>query len=234
MQKEQIIQKIEESIKNREELSPFLFTGTDLEKLNYDVSQLISDIFTHFGEDKNNLFKISDSSETIKVKDIRTYLERSFIKTNSIFQIFLIENISRLTDESSNAMLKFLEEPGFGNLVFLTNSGENKVLDTILSRVQHTVTGKTLLPVFDEKYYMFLENFYFEKDFYLFSYFYREKLEKDDYILFLQTFIYFIEKNLVLTQYIDLVYNTLNQIISQPVVAKYQVDKILLRLKTKD
>lgn len=233
MQKEQIIAKIEESIKRREELSPFLFTGTDLEKLNYDISQLISDIFSHFGEDKNNLFKISDSPESIKVKDIRTYLERSFIKTNSIFQIFLIENISRFTEESSNAMLKFLEEPGFWNLVFLTNSGENKVLDTILSRVQHIQTWKTLLPIFDEKYYMFLENFYFKKDFYLFSYFYREKLEKDDYILFLQTFIYFIEKNLVLTEYIDLVYNTLNQIISQPVVAKYQVDKILLRLKSK-
>lgn len=233
MQKELIISKIEESIKNREELSPFLFTWTDLEKLNYDVNQLISDIFIHFGEDKNNLFKISDSTESIKVKDIRIYLERSFIKTNSKFQIFLIENISRLTEESANAMLKFLEEPGFWNLVFLTNAWENKVLDTILSRVQQIQTWKTLLPFFDEKYYMMLENFYFRKDFYLFSYFYREKLEKDDYVIFLQTFIYFIEKNLVLTEYIELVYNTLNQIISQPVVAKYQVDKILIRLKSK-
>lgn len=233
MQKELIISKIEESIKNREELSPFLFTWTDLEKLNYDVNQLISDIFIHFWEDKNNLFKISDSTESIKVKDIRIYLERSFIKTNSKFQIFLIENISRFTEESSNAMLKFLEEPGYWNLVFLTNAWENKVLDTILSRVQQIQTWKTLLPFFDEKYYMMLENFYFRKDFYLFSYFYREKLEKDDYVIFLQTFIYFIEKNLVLTEYIELVYNTLNQIISQPVVAKYQVDKILIRLKSK-
>lgn len=233
MQKELIISKIEESIKNREELSPFLFTWTDLEKLNYDVNQLISDIFVHFWEDKNNLFKISDSTESIKVKDIRIYLERSFIKTNSKFQIFLIENISRFTEESSNAMLKFLEEPGFWNLVFLTNAWENKVLDTILSRVQQIQTWKTLLPFFDEKYYMMLENFYFKKDFYLFSYFYREKLEKDEYVIFLQTFIYFIEKNLVLTEYIELIYNTLNQIISQPVVAKYQVDKILIRLKSK-
>lgn len=226
-----IIELIEKSIKNNEEISPFLFTASDLEKLNYEIWNFIEDIFLHFQQDKNNLFKLVDDKESIKVKDIRNYLERAFIKTDSLFQIFFIENIARLTEESWNAMLKFLEEPGIWNIVFLTNSWENKILETILSRVRHINAENSLLPVFDEKYYMYLENFYFEKDFYIFSYFYREKLEKEDYVLFLKTFIYFIEKNLVLWEYLDEIYDTLDQILSRPIVAKYHVDKILLKLK---
>lgn len=226
-----IIDSISLALEKNDEIAPFLFTWSDLEKLNYEVLEFISKLFLDFWVNKNNLFKISDNGETIKVKDIRFYLEKSFIKTDSLFQVFYIENVSRLTEERANAMLKFLEEPWVWNIVFLTNSWENKILETILSRVKLINTKENISSIYDEKYYMYLENFYFEKDFYIFSYFYREKLEKEDYILFLKTFLYFIEKNLVLVEFVDEIYDTLNQIISQPIVAKYHVDKILLKLQ---
>lgn len=229
--KSNIIDKIEKSIKNKEEISPFLFIWNDLEKINSDLENIIFQIFSHFWEDKNNFFKLKDDWNSIKVKDIRIYLERSFIKSNSLFQIFFIENISRFTDESANAMLKFLEEPWIWNIIFLTNSWENNILETIISRVQLIQISNNSQIFYDDKYFSMLENFVSNNDFYIFSYFYKEKLDKEDYVLFLKTLIYFIEKKLVFRELLDLVYETLNSIISQPIMPKYHVDKILLKLE---
>jgi len=85
--------------------------------------------------------------------------------------------------------------------------------------------------LYDEKYFDMLEKLAYNKDFYIFSYFYKEKLEKEDYVLFLKTLIYFIEKKLIFRELLDLIYETLNSIISQPIMPKYHVDKILLKLE---
>jgi len=41
-----------------------------------------------------------------------------------------------MTTQAANACLKFFEEPGEGNIIFLTSASESGILDTILSRVQ--------------------------------------------------------------------------------------------------
>lgn len=128
-------------------------------------------------------------------------------------------------------MLKFLEEPWIWNIIFLTNSWENNILETIISRVQLIQISNNSQIFYDDKYFSMLENFVSNNDFYIFSYFYKEKLDKEDYVLFLKTLIYFIEKKLVFRELLDLVYETLNSIISQPIMPKYHVDKILLKLE---
>ncbi len=50
------------------------------------------------------------------------------------YKIVLIENIERLNDEGSNALLKTFEEPTDGVFIFATCSNKNKLLSTILSR----------------------------------------------------------------------------------------------------
>jgi DNA polymerase III gamma/tau subunit len=52
-----------------------------------------------------------DSNEKIKINELREFILKSTIKPPFQFQIFLIEDISRMTLESSHACLKFLEEP---------------------------------------------------------------------------------------------------------------------------
>ncbi|NCO31472.1 hypothetical protein GW891_01280 [bacterium] len=47
----------------------------------------------------------------MKIKEIKSFVEYSNSKSPFKFQIFFIENISRLTPTSSNSLLKFFEEP---------------------------------------------------------------------------------------------------------------------------
>jgi hypothetical protein len=41
-----------------------------------------------------------------------------------------------MTLQASNSLLKFFEEPGKQNIIFLSAKSESGILDTILSRVQ--------------------------------------------------------------------------------------------------
>lgn len=101
-------------------------------------------LLQQFQIDKNSLFVLEDTGESIKIEEIRKFLSSANEKPRFLFQVFIIENISRLTLQSANACLKFLEEPGFGNIIFLTNQSEAEVLDTILSRVQTIRSEKNL------------------------------------------------------------------------------------------
>jgi len=92
--------------------------------------------------DDNNYadFKIIDgANQVIKVSDIEN-LQFFFQNTSSeksgkmIYIINLLENSNR---ESLNAILKFLEEPQENVYAFITTANEDKLLPTILSRVQH-------------------------------------------------------------------------------------------------
>ena len=73
---------------------------------------------------------------TAQDKDLKEFLSNSNQKPRFKFQVFFIENISRFTLKSANSCLKFFEEPKFGNIIFLSNTSEAGILDTIISRVQ--------------------------------------------------------------------------------------------------
>lgn len=91
-------------------------------------------------------FKLLNGQEkNIKVSDIES-LQSFFQNTSTerngkmIYIIHLLENSNK---EALNALLKFLEEPKQNVYAFITTQNEEKLLPTILSRLQHL----KLLPI---------------------------------------------------------------------------------------
>jgi DNA polymerase III subunit gamma/tau len=78
-----------------------------------------------------------DGASNNSVDDIRELRETvSYAPTHGRYKIYLIDEVHMLTKQAFNAMLKTLEEPP-PHVVFLFATTEpNKILDTILSRVQ--------------------------------------------------------------------------------------------------
>ena len=225
--------KIIEKIKNGEELSPFLFVAKNQELLNKKVETLALNIFNYFKIPKINLIKLEDNGEKVKISEIKEFIKKSELKNPYWFQIFLIENISRFTLQAANACLKFFEEPGKQNIIFLTNSQEFWILETILSRVQIINLNKEVL--FSKKeenqfYFNLLDNYLKNKNSEIFAYFFRNKLEKEELIDFLENLILYAKKNFVFLDLLEEIDEDINLIKSNNLNARGIVDKYLLSL----
>jgi DNA polymerase III gamma/tau subunit len=72
---------------------------------------VIEKLFTRFEVDRHHIHILKDDGESIKIEGVRKFIQQSNLRSSGKFQIFVIENISRLTLQSANASLKFLEEP---------------------------------------------------------------------------------------------------------------------------
>ena len=208
---------------------PILFIWPDI---NNKVSSLIDDLFKDYGLDFWSIFKLVDDGEKIKISTIRDFISKWDLTPSFLFQVFLVENISRLTLESSNSCLKFLEEPWVWNIIILTNKSESQVLDTILSRVRVFDIWWSSFNVKSEFYYDMIDDFLNKKNTSLVSYFFDDKkLSKQEYISFLDTFISYIKSNPDYTYLLDQVYDSMNLILNNNVLPKYEIDKILLKIK---
>lgn len=229
--KENIKIIIKNKIIKKEEIPPFLFVWDDLVRLDYEIRNITKELFEEFKIDKNNLWVIEDNWESIKIEEARILQERSFKKANFIFQIFHIKNISRLTPQAANSLLKFFEEPWFGNIIFLTNTSESNVLETILSRV-HTVNVFSNV-IFEKNniYRNMIDDYINNNKIDILSYLMNEKLEKKDYILFLKNIIFYIKEKSIYVDLLDEIEDSINKIEKNNVLAKYQLDKILLMMK---
>lgn len=224
--KENIISQINKG----EKISPFLFLGKNPELLNSQVKNLWIGILKHFEIPNNYMYLSEDDWKNIKIKDIKEFVEFSNSKPPYKFQIFLIENISRFTIQAWNSMLKFFEEPDITNIIFLTNTWESWILDTILSRVQTIDLWWQSLIKKDNFIYSMLEKYILNKNTEILSYYFRNKLEKQDYINFLENLIIYSKENLVLINYLTQIDEDINAIKQNNVNAKYIVDKWLLRI----
>ena len=228
---EKIKTNILEKIKLEQEISPFLFIGENLELLNQKIENLAQEILEELNIPKINIFKLEDNSEIIKVKEIKDFLQITDSKTPYRLQIILIENFSRANPQSQNSCLKKFEEPWLKNLIFLTNKSESSILETILSRVQ---TKKINLNITENKnnfYYELLKTSLKEKNpKNLISYFFKNKLEKEDYISFLETLIKYSKENFVFIDYLDEIFEDLEMIKTNNLLAKITTDKWILRI----
>jgi DNA polymerase-3 subunit delta' len=108
----------------------------------------------------------NDYGESIKIEQIRVYLERS--KLRSFFgakKIFIIRNIEHLTLEGANAFLKMLEEPAGDSLLLLTTAVLEKVLDTVKSRCHlmyfHPQAANDLIAQLRKNYTMNEQSYHF-------------------------------------------------------------------------
>ena len=230
--KDNLLTDIQSKIKKGEEISPFLFLSNNLEILDAKINSLALEFLESHNISKTQIFSLKDDGESIKIKDMKVFLEKSHRKSSFDFQIFLIENISRMTLKASNAALKFLEEPWVWNIVFLTNSWEAWILDTILSRVQSVQVWSSKQSSFRQDYYDLLSSYFSHKDTKIISHFFSEKLDKSDYIDFLKTLIYFARKNpkTLSNSVLSELEEDINLVQRNNLLPKYVVDKYLLRI----
>ena len=210
---------------------PILFLWWNDEMLNKEINDICLKLFSDFEVDKNSFYKLENNDEKIKISQVREFISKSSVKSSFKFQIFLIENISRMNTEWFNASLKFLEEPGVWNIVFLTNKSESWVLDTILSRVviiNLDINTKSQKNEFFDK---MINDYTNKKNLNLISYFFNDKkIEKQDYIDFLETFLLYIKTHLIYTELISQIEESLNLILKNNVLPKYEIDKIIAKI----
>ncbi len=210
--------------------SPFLFLGKNSEILNSEIRNLWLDLLKKYEIPSSYLYVFEDNWEKIKIWDMRTFTEFSNSKPPYKFQIFFIENISRFTIWAANSLLKFFEEPDETNVIFLTNPSESWILDTILSRVQTISVWWSSTVEKDNFIFSMLESYIKEKNTEILSYYFRNKLEKEEYINFLENLIIYAKENLVFIDFLSEIDEDINAIKQNNVNAKYVVDKWLLRI----
>ncbi|MBX4187715.1 MAG: DNA polymerase III subunit [Candidatus Doudnabacteria bacterium] len=96
------------------------------------------------------------SDETIKIENIRNLSYKLSLKAYSgKYKVALIDNAHNMTIETSNALLKVLEEPKPDTLIILITDNANRLLPTINSRVQKINFG----PLDDKEFSQWLSEF---------------------------------------------------------------------------
>lgn len=217
-------------IEKGEEISPFLFLGTNIELLDSQVKQIWNELLEKFDVPKVNFSVLDDNGENIKIKDIKEFIKPWELGTPYKFQIFLIENVSRMTLASFNSCLKFFEEPWVQNIIFLTNKSESWIIDTILSRVQIIHLWGTTQTFENNFYFSMLDSYLKTKSSEIFSYFFRNKLEKKEYTDFLKNMIFYSKKHWVFLDLLEEIDEDITLIETNNVNAKWVVDKYLLKI----
>ncbi|WP_457621766.1 DNA polymerase III subunit [Persephonella sp.] len=76
-----------------------------------------------------------ENEKEIKIDQIRDIINFLKLKTKN-GKVVIIEKAEKMNRESSNALLKTLEEPPENTLIILTTSNQNALLPTIVSRCQ--------------------------------------------------------------------------------------------------
>jgi len=225
-----IIENIIWQINKGDKKSPFLFLGKNPDLLNSDVKNLWLELLKHFEIPSTYLYSFEDNWEKIKIKDMKSFVEFSNSKPPYKFQIFFIENVSRFTISAWNSLLKFFEEPDVTNIIFLTNNSESWILDTILSRVQTFDLGWQSKIKKDEFIYSMIKNYSESKNTEILSYYFRNKLEKEEYINFLENIIIYSKNSFKYIDFLEEIDEDINAIKQNNVVAKYVVDKWLMKI----
>ena len=210
--------------------SPFLFLGSNLELLNKNIEKTSKELLLKFDIPDVNLFVLRDNSERIKLSTIKDFFRQSTIKTPYKFQIFLIENISRMTLQSANSCLKIFEEPWNWNIIFMTNKSESWILDTILSRAQIENLQVNSDQMDKQLFINRIDWYILHKNLDLISYFFSSKLEKFEYISFLNTLLNHWKSKLLFLDFLEDLSGYTYSIELNNVNVRYIVDKYILKI----
>ncbi len=226
--------KILKKLNKGEEISPFLFISENLELLDKKIEDFWLELLQYLWVNKLNLYKIKDNWESIKISQVKDFFSKIYSKNPEGLQIFLIENISRFTLQAANSVLKVFEEPGQRNLIFLTNKTESGVLDTILSRVQVYDLKLSLSNIQNNFYKDLILDYISGKNQNLINYFFKNKLEKPEYLDFLKALIEIVkiwELNLS-SKILEELYDDINFIQTSPTSGRSIVDKWILLINS--
>jgi hypothetical protein len=225
-----ILQSITDNINKEEWISPCLFLWQNLELVNSQTIAFAQELLQKYNIPLTYIYHLEDSGEKIKIVEIKNFVQPGNSFPGYKFQIFIIENISRFTLQAANSCLKFFEEPEKHNIIFLTNTSESWILDTILSRVQIFQLGWTLLQQENPFFQSLISDIANKKPEQALNYFYKTKAEKEEYIEFLKNIILYSKKNFIFIDKISEIESDIQSIVQNNVNAKYVVDKYLLTL----
>ncbi len=227
-----LIELITQKLETKEEISPFLFLWTQIDKVNTDILNLSLELCKNLGINENFIFKFENPEWKIKVKDIKQFLEKVFITPTFKAQIFIIENISKMTEESANSCLKVFEEPPNWNIIFLTSESESSILDTILSRCTIINLNQDNIFEVNQAYYDMIDDYIRWINHDLASYVFKEKLEKENYINLLKNLIIYLKEKLIFLDLIEQINEDINWIQKNNLLPKYVVDKYIIKIKS--
>ena len=227
-------------IDTKGEISPFLFLYKNSEIFHAELEGEIQNLLKNNNTDLQSMFTLSDTWENLKIDEVKKFLAQWDIRPRHAFQVFIIENISRMTTQAQNACLKFFEEPGEGNIIFLTNHAEAGILETILSRVQVHDMRSAWWSIKNEFFFSLIENHVSSASDELVRYFFSGKYEKQEYIDFLKTLISYISsphpnplpwgRGDELQRFLDELEEDMGWILKNNLQAKYIVDKYIMKL----
>jgi len=222
---EKIKNKILEKIKMEQEISPFLFIAQNTELLEEKVDNLAFSILKELDIPKTEIYKFETEENSIKLQEIKNFISKVFITSPYKIKIFIINNFSKATLESANSLLKILEEPWKQNLIFLTNNSESWILDTILSRVQTVKLNLWDIKTNNNFFYELINSYIKEKNSNLIKYFFTNKLEKQDYLDFLNVLRDYFIKNFIYLDSLEELQDDIEKVSKNNVLPKYIADK---------
>ncbi len=225
------LQVIENSIAKGGEISPFLFIAQNLEILHADISHYVLELLKNHDIDAQSMFVLHSSDEPLKISQVKQFISVWQVRSRFAFQVFIIEDISRMTQQAQNACLKFFEEPWEWNIVVLTATSTAGILDTILSRLQvHSIW--TYISEKGSEFYMSMIRSYCEQDSQeLITYMFSAKLEKGEYIGFLKSLIEYISLSRKHVYLLDQIHEDIGGILKNNLQGKYVCDKYILLLR---
>lgn len=148
------------SIKNNNILHAYMFIGKEgigkkiiakefarlimCEDKLHDIENMKCKSCTMFKADNHpDFFLIEPDGNSIKIEQIRKMISKIYEKPiASNKKVYIINNAERMTLESSNCLLKILEEPPEYVVIILIVSDESYMLDTIKSRCNKIIFDK--------------------------------------------------------------------------------------------
>lgn len=225
-----LFENIWNAIRKGGEISPFLFLGQNLEILHHDLELYLQNLLKEYEIDSQSLFTLKDLGENLKIAEVKNFLTAWEVRPRFAFQIFFIEDISRMTPQAQNACLKFFEEPGEWNIIVLTASNTSWVLETILSRVKMYTLHSGGWSLGNEFYYSLISSHVKEKSDELVRYFFSGKYEKQEYITFLESLIVFISDTKEKAHLLDEIHEDISGIMKNNLQGRYIVDKYIMLL----
>gem|GEM_PF-861509 len=221
--------KLTSLIKKETSFPPILFVGTS-EYTSQHVHELAQKLCTMFEVSHHQIHTFSQS-ESIKISELRDFFQASFLRSSERFSIFIIENIDTATLQALNSSLKIFEEPGKGNIIFLTARETGNIPETILSRVQIMDTKTVNISEKNSFFEAMIHLYFTKKDTEIFSHFFASKnIEKEEYLVFLDIlFSYLSTRSGVCL--LEKITKAKEHIGNNNGIPKYEVDRILLLLQ---
>lgn len=113
-----------------------LIIGKSKDSINQKIDQICATLDHQFNQNNPDILLIDENSGwgIDQVRQINTFLsQKPFSHQNKVIIILEAQN---LNNESQNALLKNLEEPGENNYIILSTNKTKSILQTIISRCQ--------------------------------------------------------------------------------------------------